>query len=86
MKPVHRRLLTRAIAVVPAVVVAAVLGDKAVGQLLVISQVRTGAGWLCACVLACAAACAADDDDVPLGSVLAAPLSLFQGWHRGTRC
>lgn len=39
MKPVYRRLLTRAVAVVPALVVAAALGDKAVGQLLVISQV-----------------------------------------------
>lgn len=39
MKPVLRRLLTRGLAVVPAVIVAAVMGDKAVGQLLVISQV-----------------------------------------------
>ena len=39
MKPVLRRLLTRSVAVVPALVVAAVMGDKAVGQLLVISQV-----------------------------------------------
>lgn len=39
MKPVWRRLVTRAVAVVPALVVAAVMGDKAVGQLLVISQV-----------------------------------------------
>lgn len=39
MKPVMRRLLTRALAVIPAVIVAAVMGDKAVGQLLVISQV-----------------------------------------------
>lgn len=39
MKPIWRRLLTRSIAVVPAVIVAAVMGDKAVGQLLVISQV-----------------------------------------------
>jgi manganese transport protein len=39
MRPVFRRLLTRAVAVVPALIVAAVMGDKAVGQLLVISQV-----------------------------------------------
>lgn len=39
MRPVLRRLLTRAVAVVPALIVAAVMGDKAVGQLLVISQV-----------------------------------------------
>jgi len=39
MRPVLRRLVTRAVAVVPALVVAAVMGDKAVGQLLVISQV-----------------------------------------------
>jgi Mn2+/Fe2+ NRAMP family transporter len=39
MKPVLRRLLTRGLAVIPAVIVAAVMGDKAVGQLLVISQV-----------------------------------------------
>lgn len=39
MRPVLRRLMTRAVAVVPAVVVAAVAGDKAVGRLLVISQV-----------------------------------------------
>eukprot|EP00878_Enallax_costatus_P016073 GHUV01016854.1.p3 GENE.GHUV01016854.1~~GHUV01016854.1.p3 ORF type:complete len:192 (+),score=52.29 GHUV01016854.1:1595-2170(+) len=39
MKPIWRRLLTRSLAVVPAVIVAAVMGDKAVGQLLVISQV-----------------------------------------------
>lgn len=39
MKPVLRRIVTRAVAVVPALVVAAAMGDKAVGQLLVISQV-----------------------------------------------
>lgn len=39
MKPVYRRLLTRCLAVIPAVIVAAVMGNKAVGQLLVISQV-----------------------------------------------
>eukprot|EP00882_Tetradesmus_deserticola_P002051 GHRQ01002198.1.p2 GENE.GHRQ01002198.1~~GHRQ01002198.1.p2 ORF type:complete len:501 (+),score=240.95 GHRQ01002198.1:197-1699(+) len=39
MRPVLRRLLTRGLAVIPAVIVAAVMGDKAVGQLLVISQV-----------------------------------------------
>jgi Mn2+/Fe2+ NRAMP family transporter len=39
MRPVYRRLLTRAVAVLPALVVAIVMGDKAVGQLLVISQV-----------------------------------------------
>lgn len=39
MRPVLRRLLTRAVAVVPALVVAVVMGDKAVGQLLVVSQV-----------------------------------------------
>eukprot|EP00775_Hariotina_reticulata_P004879 gene4879-5124_t len=39
MKPVLRRLLTRSVAVVPAVVVASVAGDRAVGKLLVISQV-----------------------------------------------
>jgi Mn2+/Fe2+ NRAMP family transporter len=40
MRPVLRRLMTRGLAVIPAVIVAAVMGDKAVGQLLVISQVR----------------------------------------------
>jgi hypothetical protein len=44
MKPVMRRLLTRSLAVIPAVIVAAVMGDKAVGQLLVISQVGQRAG------------------------------------------
>lgn len=39
MRPVLRRLLTRAVAVLPALIVAVVMGDKAVGQLLVISQV-----------------------------------------------
>ncbi|KAF8069422.1 mntH [Scenedesmus sp. PABB004] len=39
LRPAPRRLLTRSVAVVPAVVVAAVLGDHAVGQLLVVSQV-----------------------------------------------
>ena len=39
MKPVWRRLLTRSVAVTPALIVASVAGDKAVGQLLVISQV-----------------------------------------------
>jgi manganese transport protein len=48
MKPVLRRLLTRGIAVIPAVIVAAVMGDKAVGQLLVISQVGGNTYWLIA--------------------------------------
>jgi len=39
MKAWLRRLLTRATALLPAVIVAAVMGDAAVGQLLVISQV-----------------------------------------------
>jgi manganese transport protein len=39
MKPVWRRLLTRSAAALPAVVVAASMGDAAVGQLLVVSQV-----------------------------------------------
>eukprot|EP00879_Flechtneria_rotunda_P015558 GHRR01016271.1.p1 GENE.GHRR01016271.1~~GHRR01016271.1.p1 ORF type:complete len:264 (+),score=85.65 GHRR01016271.1:371-1162(+) len=39
MKPVWRRLLTRSLAVIPAVIVAAAMGDEAVGKLLVISQV-----------------------------------------------
>ena len=39
MKAWVRRLLTRATALLPAVIVAAVMGDAAVGQLLVISQV-----------------------------------------------
>jgi manganese transport protein len=39
MRPVLRRLLTRSVAVVPAVIVASVAGDRAVGKLLVLSQV-----------------------------------------------
>jgi manganese transport protein len=39
MRPWVRRLLTRATALIPAIIVAAVMGDAAVGQLLVISQV-----------------------------------------------
>jgi Mn2+/Fe2+ NRAMP family transporter len=39
MRPVLRRVLTRSVALVPAIVVAAVGGDAAVGKLLVISQV-----------------------------------------------
>ncbi len=37
--PWMRRLLTRLVAIVPAAVVAAVLGNAAVGKLLIISQV-----------------------------------------------
>ncbi len=37
--PWSRRLITRLIAITPAVIVAAVLGDAAVGKLLVLSQV-----------------------------------------------
>lgn len=39
LKPWVRRLVTRSLAIVPAVIVAAVMGNKAVSQLLVISQV-----------------------------------------------
>jgi Mn2+/Fe2+ NRAMP family transporter len=39
MRPWLRRLLTRAVAIVPAAVVAAVLGEAAVGKLLIFSQV-----------------------------------------------
>lgn len=39
MPPWARRMLTRMIAIVPAVTVAAVLGDAGVGKLLVLSQV-----------------------------------------------
>jgi manganese transport protein len=39
MKPWARRLLTRSLAIVPALVCAAVLGNRAVGRLLVLSQV-----------------------------------------------
>lgn len=39
MKPWLRRIITRSVAIVPALVVAAVLGSKAVARLLVISQV-----------------------------------------------
>lgn len=39
MPPWARRMLTRLIAIVPAVVVAAVMGDAGVGMLLVLSQV-----------------------------------------------
>ncbi len=37
--PWARRLLTRLIAIIPAAIVAAVLGNEAVGKLLVLSQV-----------------------------------------------
>ncbi|HEX9369489.1 MAG TPA: Nramp family divalent metal transporter [Roseiflexaceae bacterium] len=39
MRPWLRRLLTRAIAIVPAVIVAALYGERGTGQLLVLSQV-----------------------------------------------
>ncbi len=39
LAPWKRRLLTRALAIVPAVIVAAAAGDSAVAQLLVLSQV-----------------------------------------------
>jgi manganese transport protein len=39
MKPWARRLLTRSLAIVPALVCAAVLGNRAVGRLLLLSQV-----------------------------------------------
>jgi manganese transport protein len=39
LKPWVRRLVTRGIAIVPALVVAAVMGQRAVGQLLLVSQV-----------------------------------------------
>jgi manganese transport protein len=39
MPPWARRLLTRLIAIIPAATVAAVLGNEAVGKLLVLSQV-----------------------------------------------
>ena len=39
MAPWARRMLTRVIAIIPAVVVAAVLGDNGIGKLLVLSQV-----------------------------------------------
>ena len=38
--PWLRRMITRLIAIVPAVVVAAVMGNSGVGKLLVLSQVR----------------------------------------------
>ncbi len=39
LKPWVRRLITRGIAIVPAIVVSALLGDAAVGRLLLLSQV-----------------------------------------------
>lgn len=39
LPPWARRMVTRLIAVIPAVIVAAVLGDRGVGKLLVLSQV-----------------------------------------------
>ncbi|MFM7806746.1 MAG: divalent metal cation transporter, partial [Planctomycetota bacterium] len=39
MKPWMRRLVTRLVAVVPAVIVAMIAGEKGVGQLLILSQV-----------------------------------------------
>jgi manganese transport protein len=39
MRPWLRRLLTRAVAIVPAAIVAAALGEAAVGKLLIFSQV-----------------------------------------------
>src|SRR5436853_876922 len=39
MRPWLRRLLTRAIAIIPAVIVAALYGERGVGQLLIFSQV-----------------------------------------------
>jgi manganese transport protein len=39
MKAWKRRLLTRGIAIIPAIVVAVVMGDSAVGRLLIVSQV-----------------------------------------------
>ena len=39
MKPWMRRLVTRLVAVVPAVIVATIAGEKGVGQLLILSQV-----------------------------------------------
>ena len=39
LRPWLRRLITRAIAIVPAVIVAAIYGERGVGQLLVLSQV-----------------------------------------------
>ncbi|HVP72215.1 MAG TPA: Nramp family divalent metal transporter [Phycisphaerales bacterium] len=39
LRPWLRRLITRLIAIIPAVIVAAMYGDKGVGQLLVLSQV-----------------------------------------------
>lgn len=39
MPPWARRMLTRLIAIIPAVIVASILGDSGVGKLLVLSQV-----------------------------------------------
>jgi manganese transport protein len=39
MRPWMRRLLTRSVAIVPAVVVAAMFGERGVGKLLILSQV-----------------------------------------------
>lgn len=39
MRPWLRRLLTRALAIIPAAAVAAAMGEAAVGRLLIISQV-----------------------------------------------
>lgn len=39
LPPWARRMLTRMIAIIPAVIVAAILGDSGVGKLLVLSQV-----------------------------------------------
>ena len=39
LRPWMRRLLTRLVAIVPAVIVAAMFGEKGVGELLVLSQV-----------------------------------------------
>src|SRR5205085_2067667 len=39
LRPWVRRLITRLLAIVPAIVVAAMYGDKAVGDLLILSQV-----------------------------------------------
>jgi len=39
MKPWQRRLLTRLLAIIPAVIVAAIYGEQGTGQLLILSQV-----------------------------------------------
>src|SRR5476651_1029483 len=39
MRPWLRRLVTRAMAIIPAVIVAAIYGEHATGQLLILSQV-----------------------------------------------